>query len=154
LERLERAQRLDAGLEEVFAFFSDPANLARITPPWLRFRIRRSPARMEAGARIEYRIRWLILPLRWITRITAWSPPRLFEDIQEKGPYRVWRHTHQFARDGEGTIVRDRVDYELPLGPLGRLAHRLVVRRQLSAIFDFRQREIERIFAARDRGRA
>jgi ligand-binding SRPBCC domain-containing protein len=154
LERLERVQRLDSDLEEVFAFFSDPANLARITPPWLRFRIHRPPERMEAGARIEYRIRWLIFRLRWITRITAWSPPRLFEDIQETGPYRVWRHTHQFAREGDGTVVRDRVDYQLPLGPLGRLAHRLLVRRQLAAIFDYRQREIARFFGSREGGGA
>jgi ligand-binding SRPBCC domain-containing protein len=139
----------------VFAFFSDPGNLARITPPWLRFRVvARSPGRLEAGSRLEYRIRWTVLRLRWVTRITRWIPPREFQDLQEKGPYKVWVHTHRFTEGGGTVTIHDRVEYELPLGPLGRLAHRLRVRRQLEEIFDYRRRAIEEIFGETGDGRS
>jgi ligand-binding SRPBCC domain-containing protein len=146
---LERTQLVAAAPEEVFAFFSDPGNLGRITPPWLSFRIHDAPARLEAGSRLEYRIRWGFFTLRWITRITRWNPPEDFQDIQEKGPYRSWIHTHRFTQTKSGVRVEDRVEYELPLGLLGRIVHRLRVRRQLEEIFEFRQTSIDRIFAGR-----
>ena len=147
---LERLQRIPAPRTDVFAFFGDPSNLARLTPPALRFRIHGSvPARLEAGSRLEYRIRWLFLRLPWVTRITRWIPESEFEDVQERGPYRSWIHTHTFEGTGAEVVMRDRVEYSLPFGALGRLAHRLVVRRQLAAIFDFRGRAIEEIFPGR-----
>ena len=148
---LEQSQLVAATPEEVFAFFSDPANLGRITPPWLSFRIHDAPARLEAGSRLEYRIRWGFFTLRWVTRITRWNPPDEFQDVQEVGPYRSWIHTHRFTRTERGVRVDDRVDYELPLKFLGRLVHRLRVRRQLEDIFGFRRASIERIFAGRPR---
>ncbi len=155
---LEREQRLPVPRPEVFAFFSDPRNLARITPPWLRFRIHgEAPASLGAGSLLEYRIRWTVFTLRWVTRITRWQPPREFQDLQEKGPYKTWIHTHRFTESPNGVTIHDRIEYELPLGPLGRLAHRLRVRRQLEEIFDYRRRTIEEIFggpaAARVAGR-
>lgn len=144
---LEREQAIPASAGEVFSFFSDPGNLARLTPPGLRFRIvgPREGA-LGAGSRLEYRIRWTFLRLRWVTRITRWAPEFEFEDVQEEGPYRFWIHTHRFEPHTRGTLMHDRVKYELPLGPLGLLAHRVLVRRQLEAIFDFRRRAIEEIF--------
>lgn len=144
---LEREQEIPAAAAEVFSFFSDPGNLARLTPPGMRFRILGPPSgALEAGSRLEYRIRWTFLRLRWVTRITRWTPDSEFEDVQEEGPYRVWIHTHRFEPTARGALMRDRVEYELPFGPVGRLAHRLLVRRQLEAIFDFRARAIEKIF--------
>lgn len=144
---LEREQEVRATAREVFAFFSDPANLARLTPPGMRFRMVGPPSgELRAGSRLEYRIQWTFLRLRWVTRITRWAPEFEFEDVQEEGPYRFWIHTHRFEPHTRGTLMRDRVKYELPLGPLGLLAHRLLVRRQLEAIFDFRRRAIEEIF--------
>jgi len=147
---LERTQLIrDARLPEVFAFFSDPANLARITPPWLSFRIvGPAPSPMAAGSRIEYRIRWMGLSLRWVTRITRWNPPYEFQDVQEKGPYARWIHTHRFRATEGGVLIDDHVDYALPFGPLGRLAHALRVRRQLEGIFDYRRTSIGEIFPA------
>ncbi|HYX22444.1 MAG TPA: CDP-paratose 2-epimerase, partial [Thermoanaerobaculia bacterium] len=89
MEELERTQTIrGARLSEVFAFFSDPRNLARITPPRLSFRIVGTvPSPLAAGSRLEYRIRWILWSLRWVTRITRWDPPFEFEDVQEKGPY-------------------------------------------------------------------
>lgn len=144
---LEREQRIGASPREVFSFFADPANLARLTPPGLRFRlVAPSSGELAAGSRLEYRIRWTFLRLAWVTRITRWTPDSEFEDVQEEGPYRVWIHTHRFEERDGGVEMRDRVEYELPFGPLGRLAHRLLVRRQLEAIFDFRRRAIEELF--------
>jgi len=146
---LERSQSINASRPKVFEFFSDPGNLARITPPGLRFRIHgEAPASLAAGSRIEYRIRWTVFTLRWVTRITRWQPPREFQDLQEKGPYKVWIHTHRFTEGPEDVTIHDHVEYVLPFGPLGRLAHRLRVRRQLEEIFDYRRRTIEQIFGS------
>jgi uncharacterized protein YbjT (DUF2867 family)/ligand-binding SRPBCC domain-containing protein len=147
---LERAQRIPAPRHEVFEFFSDPANLARLTPEGLRFRIFGvPPVRLETGSRLEYRIRWSLLRLRWVTRITRWVPESEFEDVQEEGPYRTWIHTHRFEDEGDRAVMKDRVEYELPFGALGRLVQRVLVRRQLEAIFDFRRRAIEESFPER-----
>lgn len=146
---LEATTQVPAPIEEVFAFFSDPGNLAQITPPWLRFRIASpAPERIEEGARIEYRIRWLVFTLRWVTVISRWVAGVEFQDRQERGPYRTWIHTHRFERDGAGVLMRDRVEYELPFGALGRMAHTLLVRRQLEGVFDYRRQAIEGIFPA------
>lgn len=148
MEELESIQTLaGARLPEVFAFFSDPGNLERITPPWLSFRIHGpAPSAISAGSRIEYRIRWLFLTLRWVTRITRWEPPFAFEDVQEKGPYARWVHTHRFRATERGVVIEDHVEYALPFGPLGRLVHALRVRRQLEGIFAYRREAIGRIF--------
>jgi ligand-binding SRPBCC domain-containing protein len=147
---LEREQEIPAAAREVFAFFSDPGNLARLTPPGLRFRlVGPPPAALRAGSRLEYRIRWTFLRLRWVTRITRWAPDAEFEDVQEEGPYRTWIHTHRFEERNGCVLMRDRVEYELPFGALGRFAQRLLVRRQLETIFDYRRRAIEEIFTGR-----
>jgi len=144
---LDRRQRIEAPLDEVFAFFSDPANLARITPPGLGFRIHgEAPRPLEAGSRIEYRIRWGLLRLGWITRITRWNPPAEFADLQEKGPYAAWVHTHRFRADDAAVVMEDHVEYALPFGPLGRIVHALRVQRELEAIFDYRRTAIAGIF--------
>jgi ligand-binding SRPBCC domain-containing protein len=149
LYSLDRAQEIHAPLDEVFAFFSNPANLARITPEWLRFRMVGAPPAALAGeSRIEYRIRWGPLTLRWVTRISRWTPGVEFQDVQERGPYRTWIHTHRFTQRGRVVLMQDHVDYELPLGVLGRLAHRLRVRRQLEEIFDYRRCAIRTLFPA------
>ena len=81
-----------------------------------------------------------------MTRIARFEPPREFQDVQEKGPYRAWIHTHSFAPERDGVRMTDRVEYALPFGLAGRLAHALVVRRQLEGIFDFRRRAVDEIF--------
>ena len=146
---LAQTQEIAAPLPEVFAFFSNPANLSRITPPWLSFRMHGTPpATLGEGARLEYRIRWSAFTLRWVTRITRWRAPHEFEDVQEQGPYAKWIHTHRFTeRDGR-VVMQDHVEYELPFGVLGRLAHRLRIRRQLEEIFAYRRRAIAEIFAS------
>lgn len=130
--------------QEVFKFFADPRNLESITPPWLRFQILSpSPFLMQAGALIDYRIRIHGIPIRWRTEITEWNPPHQFVDVQRRGPYTLWRHTHTFAeRDGH-TLCIDDVRYH-PRG--GAVADRLFVRRDLERIFTFRREKLARIF--------
>lgn len=146
--RLEREQWIPAPLVRVFAFFSEAANLEAITPPWLGFRLLTSPPlEMAKDARIEYVIRLAGLPVRWRTRICCWEPPRRFIDVQERGPYAKWEHTHMFEALGEGTLMRDTVRYRLPLGPVGRLVHAVAVRAALASIFDYRFERVRERFA-------
>ena len=149
VHRLQRRQRIDQPLETVFAFFAEAHNLERITPPWLRFELHEpGPARMGEGTLIYYRLRLHGIPLDWTSRIEEWTPGHSFVDRQLRGPYRLWRHRHTFSADGEGTIVGDEVEYALPLGPLGDLAHSLFVRRDLGRIFAYRRQAVSRLLAS------
>jgi ligand-binding SRPBCC domain-containing protein len=143
---LEREQRVELPIADAFAFYGDAHNLERITPPLLRFEVTTPrPIEMGVGTLIEYRLRLHRVPVRWRTRIEAWEPPRRFVDAQIKGPYSLWEHTHTFEADGpEATIIEDRVRYSIPFGPLGALANRLLVRRDLRQIFDYRRDTVER----------
>ncbi|GAB4388219.1 MAG: hypothetical protein Kow0025_06160 [Thermodesulfovibrionales bacterium] len=136
---LRTGQLLPVPPEEAFGFFQDPRNLARITPPWLDFRmLDESKSEVFEGAEFDYTIRWLGRVLRWRGRIEDYNPPHWFRDIQAEGPYDLWEHLHVFARLPTGTLVKDEVTYRPPRGRLGRLVHRLAVRRQLEDIFCFR----------------
>ena len=141
---LRREQRLPRPPDAVFPFFADAHNLEAITPPWLGFRVvTPRPIEMRVGALIEYRLRLRGLPVAWLTRIEDWTPGVRFVDVQLAGPYRLWHHTHEFAPDGDGgTVMRDTVRYALPWWPLGEVAHALLVRRDLAAIFDHRERAV------------
>ena len=145
---LERAQRVPVPADETFAVFADALNLEAITPPWLRFRVvTPGPIEMAPGALIEYRLRLHAMPVRWLTRIEVWEPGRRFVDVQVRGPYRLWHHTHSFEPVGESaTMVRDTVRYALPLGPVGAVAHAAFVRRDLERIFDHRRAAVEAYF--------
>jgi ligand-binding SRPBCC domain-containing protein len=130
----------------VFAFFSDAANLQRITPPELRFQILTpAPIDMGQGARIDYRLQLCGIPFKWSTLITRWEPPYRFVDVQTKGPYRHWAHTHRFSEQKDGTKMTDEVVYQLPLWPLGEITYPLI-RRELSRIFLFREQKVREIF--------
>lgn len=150
--RLTSSQLVPRPRDEVFAFFSRPANLARITPPDMGFDIRSSDMGMRAGLGIEYRIRPLLgIPVTWRTRIERYDPPEGFVDVQEAGPYRRWEHRHTFLDDPAGTLVQDEVTYELPLGPIGDLAHDPIVRPRLETIFGHRARTVAGVLRAADR---
>lgn len=144
--RLEREQLLERPVDDVFAFYSDAANLEALTPRFLRFRILTPmPIAMRAGTRIEYSLSLHGMPIRWRTLITRWEPGVAFVDEQESGPYAYWRHEHSFEPRGRQTLMRDIVDYREPLGAVGRIAHALFVRRTLERIFDFRRDAVHRL---------
>jgi ligand-binding SRPBCC domain-containing protein len=145
---LERAQIVRRPIDEVFAFFARAHNLERITPPWLRFEVLTpDPVAMGRGTLIDYRLRVHGVPLRWTSRIDEWAPDAAFADVQVRGPYRLWHHRHEFEPHRDGTLVRDRVAYALPVGPLGELAASLFVHRDLARIFDFRHDAVARALA-------
>ena len=124
---------------EVFPFFSDVSNLERITPPELCFRIvTPRPIAMAEGRLIDLRLHLLRIPFGWQTRITRWNPPHRFVDEQLRGPYKLWIHTHSFSEEKGSTTIADEVRYQLPLWPLGEVAHPLV-RTQLQRIFLYRE---------------
>lgn len=146
---LEHTQLVPAPRAGVFAFFADPHNLEAITPAFLRFRLMTAgPIPMAPGALIEYGLSLYGVGFRWRTRIEVWEPGVRFVDVQLSGPYRRWSHTHTFEDAPGGTRVSDRVEYELPLGPLGELAHALFVRRALARIFGYRRARIAERFGA------
>ncbi|GBC81082.1 hypothetical protein HRbin10_00187 [bacterium HR10] len=149
LYRLFRQQWVPAPLEEVFAFFDRPENLNAITPPSLHFRLLTpSPVPMHQGALIDYSIRLLGVPMRWTTYIAVYEPPHCFVDVQLRGPYSFWHHTHRFVAKNGGTEITDEVLYVLPFGLLGRLAYALWVRRQLEYIFAYRRERIAELFGS------
>jgi ligand-binding SRPBCC domain-containing protein len=132
---------IHASPERVFAFHELPDALERLTPPWENARIiQRAPNLLPgATAIIETRILGLI-PARWEARHTVYDPPRMFEDVQVKGPFRSWRHRHLIEAHANGATLRDEVEYEPPLGFAGRLAAPLMIEPRLRRLFDYRHR--------------
>jgi ligand-binding SRPBCC domain-containing protein len=145
MHRLNTSIVLPLPIEDVFRFFGEAANLERITPPELKFRITTpQPIVMREGTLIQYRLRLFGVPIHWKTRISAWEPPYRFVDEQLSGPYRTWIHTHRFTDVGGSTLMDDEVLYDLPFPPFGRWAHPLV-RMELDRIFGYRREAIQRI---------
>jgi ligand-binding SRPBCC domain-containing protein len=137
--RLQRKQVVGGDLAEVFGFFKSPRNLEAITPPWLGFRVLETTDReVGEGTRIRYALRLHGIPLRWESRISEYVENEMFADEQLVGPYRHWYHRHLFRSVPGGVAIEDIVDYQLPFGMLGRVAHSVIVRRQLRGIFDYR----------------
>lgn len=145
--QLNREMLIRRPIEDVFLFFSMPENLAKITPKELNFRILTpQPIVMKAGAKIEYTIRLLGKKVHWVTLITDFEPPYSFVDEQLKGPYASWTHKHSFEQTEDGVRIIDQVDYAIPFGVLGELAHLLYVKKNLSDIFEYRKISILRHF--------
>lgn len=146
---LEREQVLPGRPDDVFGFFADARNLEAITPPLLRFEVLTpDPIEMGVGTFLQYRLRVRGVPVSWHTLIQDWQPGVRFVDVQVRGPYRLWHHTHTFEEiEGGRTLMRDVVRYSIGFGALGRLAHELVVRRDVEAIFDFRAERVPALLA-------
>ena len=145
-----RTQAVEMPLDECWRFFSDPGNLAKITPPSLGFTVKSElPEEIYAGLMIRYTVSPLWgIPMAWLTEITRVQKPHYFVDEQRVGPYRVWHHEHFFRAISEGrTDVRDLVHYVPPFGPLGALVEPILIRPQLERIFDFREQQLVAIAA-------
>lgn len=143
--------RIEAPPPVVFAFHTDPANLLRITPPHVKVELLRFDETRE-GAMVELRVRPLpFVATRWLMRFDIFDPPRRLQDVQVRGPFRSWRQLREFIPDGKNAcILRDTVGYALPFGPVGRIAYRMFVAREIRKIFAHRQAEIKRL--VEDRG--
>ena len=148
---LERTQLVRAGIGACWDFFSNPANLARITPPALDLRVLSElPPGIYEGQLIRYRVKPLAgIPMTWVSEITRVRERECFVDEQRRGPYALWHHEHLFTERGEGLVeVRDQVRYALPLGPLGRLMHALAVKQKINTIFNYRERAVTEAFGS------
>ncbi|HAY3542949.1 TPA: SRPBCC family protein [Elizabethkingia anophelis] len=146
---LYREQQLNCNIEEVWDFFSSPLNLSKITPKDMKFTVLsdlKNTAIYE-GMEIDYLVSPVLgIPLQWKTRITQVNYQKSFTDLQAKGPYRYWNHYHEFIENDKGVLMKDSVDYELPFGLLGKLAHSLFVHKRLKSIFEFRYNFLEGYF--------
>lgn len=151
IHTLHRRQTIHSSIDDAWAFFSDPRNLARITPESLDFHILTPdlPPRIHAGLMIRYRVRPLLgIPMTWLTEITQVRDGEYFVDEQRVGPYAIWHHEHWFREKTPGTVeIEDRVTYRLPFGWLSEPVHALIVRRQLDEIFAHRERVVEKLFS-------
>ena len=146
LYSLQRRQFIPASRARVFAFFSKPENLSFLTPPGLGFHILTPiPDKMKEGALIDYTIRVAGLPVRWTTIVTHFDPPARFVDVQLKGPYSYWHHTHEFTAVNGGTQMTDTVHYGVPTGIFGKFIRELFIKQQLERIFDYRADRLKQI---------
>lgn len=144
--RLYREQQLNCTIETAWKFFSSPHNLSEITPASMNFvvlsDVKNKP--VFKGMEINYRVSPLLgIPMRWKTIISQVDELKSFTDFQESGPYKYWNHFHEFIPNEKGVLMKDTVDYELPLGFLGRIAHSLFIKEKLNSIFDFRYRILD-----------
>jgi len=147
---LKTSQIIRATPQQAWAFFSDPRNLARITPRELGFEILTPdlPPRIHAGLMIAYRVRPLLgIPMTWLTEITHVRDGESFVDEQRIGPYSVWHHEHSFRDLGDGRVeMQDRITYALPFPPFGDLVQPWLVKPQLDRIFSFREKAVRELF--------
>jgi ligand-binding SRPBCC domain-containing protein len=146
MHTLTISMSLPRARDQVFAFFAEASNLERITPPELGFEIvTPQPIHLSEGTCIEYRLHLFGMPFSWQSEIQRWNPPEVFVDVQRRGPYKHWVHTHRFWEEQGATIIEDEVQYALPYAPLGELLYPLV-RLQLHRIFRYRQQAIQAYF--------
>lgn len=146
---LKREQVLKSDLDTIWDFVSSPKNLPRITPTYMNFNItsKELPKNMYPGMLISYTVTPVLgIPMSWLTEITQVADKRYFVDEQRYGPYAMWHHQHFIEPHKDGVLMKDIVTYKLPLGVLGRFAHWLFVKRQLSSIFNYRFLKMEEIF--------
>jgi ligand-binding SRPBCC domain-containing protein len=148
---LERRQIIRATIAECWDFFSNPRNLAEITPKTLDFVVLSElPRKMHPGLVIEYRVRPLLgIPMTWLTEITHVEEPRYFVDEQRVGPYKIWHHEHFFEALPDGRIeLRDLVHYVLPFSPFSEVIHPILVKPQLDQIFAYREKAVRERFGS------
>lgn len=146
---LYREQQLHCDIQTAWDFFSSPMNLPEITPTDMAFTVLTDykAEKIFVGMIIDYTVSPLLgIPLKWKTRITEVIPNKSFTDFQEKGPYKLWNHHHEFIANEKGVLMKDRVDYQLPLGVLGTIAHSLFLRKKLEGIFNYRYHVLEKKF--------
>lgn len=142
LHQLKTTSFVPLSLDEAWAFFSDPRNLATITPPDMGFVIKTEPAAtMYPGMIIAYTVRPMFgIPVNWVTEITHVREREFFVDDQRSGPYAMWHHEHHFKPVEGGVEMTDIVSYRLPFGPLGDIVNALVVRARVRGIFEYREK--------------
>jgi ligand-binding SRPBCC domain-containing protein len=146
-----KESRIAAPPADVFAFHESPGALERLTPPGQKVAVVEGGGSIRPGSRVVLQTRLGPFPLRWIALHTEYDPPHLFADRQESGPFARWYHRHRFLDDGQGgTILRDEVDFDPPLGSLGRLLLGPFLVRKLRTLFDYRHQTTKTIVESLD----
>lgn len=149
IHQLERQQQLNCDLETAWKFFSSANNLSEITPKDMNFVVRTQLSEDEIyeGMVIDYYVSPLFdIKLKWQTIIVEVESKKMFTDFQNKGPFKMWHHHHFFIPNENGVLMVDKVNYELPFGFLGEFAHKIMVKKKLENIFDFRFDFLEKKF--------
>lgn len=148
---IKSTQHLPISLEEAWDFFSSPNNLAKITPPDMGFIItsdKKDGEKMYAGQIITYILKPMLgIPVKWMTEITHVKEGEYFIDEQRFGPYKLWHHRHSFKKTATGVEMHDEVNYALPFGILGTMAHNLFIRKRIEYIFEYRTKVLEQQFS-------
>lgn len=147
--RLYREQQLNCDIETAWKFFSAANNLSKITPKEMNFIVltQFESDEIYEGMMIDYFVSPLFgIKMKWKTEITQVDFHKSFTDFQKKGPYKLWHHHHEFIQNEKGILMKDTVDYELPLGFLGEIAHGLMVKKKVQDIFDYRYKVLEERF--------
>lgn len=140
--------RLNATPEELFEFHMDTGNLAAISPPWPPFRVMSKPKRAEPGDLQVFQLGAGPFTRVWEARVTRVVPGRLLEDIQESGPFRSWRHQHQFLPNGEGAVLADVVEFRMLPTVAGEFVEFFLVRPFILGMFAWRHRRTKKLLAA------
>ncbi len=141
-----KESRIAAPPRSVFAFHESPGALARLTPPWENVSVVEGGDSIEVGSRVVLQTKLGPVRLKWVAEHTEYDPPHLFADRQVSGPFASWYHRHRILDDGHGgSILRDEVDFEPPLGSLGRLLAGGYLRSKLQKMFDYRHRTTKSI---------
>ncbi|SDM11697.1 SRPBCC family protein [Chryseobacterium taihuense] len=157
IHRLYREQQLNCTIDEAWRFFSSANNLSKITPKEMNFIVRTklSDDNIYKGMIIDYFVSPMMnIKMSWQTEITEVNFQKSFTDFQKKGPYKLWNHRHDFIANENGVLMKDTVDYELPLGFLGEIAHSLFVKKKLEHIFDYRTKVLEEMFNQKQNNKA
>ena len=145
---LTARQLVQTDMDTAWSFFSNPMNLAKITPEHMGFFITSELAdQMYEGQIISYKINvFPRISTNWVTEITHIKEKKFFVDEQRYGPYSMWHHEHHFEGTEDGVLMTDKISYKLPLGIFGKLLQPLFIKRQLNTIFDYRQKKLDSIF--------
>jgi uncharacterized protein len=136
-----RRSRIAGPVEKVFHWHELPGAFEKLVPPGEPVRLLSHTGGIRDGARVELAIGPWPFRLRWSAEHSGYIKNRQFRDVQVRGPFARWEHTHIFEADGPNACyLEDRVEYALPLGFLGRWLLGSFVERKLESLFAYRHR--------------
>lgn len=144
--RFVKESRIEAPPQRVFDFHLRPDTFEKINPPWEPAHMNSADHSIRIGNRVEILIGRWPLRIRWVAEYVEYEAGRLFADRQVSGPFASWLHRHWFLDDGSGgTLMRDEVEYELPMGRPGVLLAGRLVRRRLERMFEYRHAALKEL---------
>lgn len=144
--RYVKESHIKATPREVFDFHESPDALKLLIPPWENMQVVESAGSLRPGSRVVLKGKKGPVPMRWVAEHTEYDPPHLFADRQVSGPFSYWYHRHHFIDDGQGgTVLRDEVEFQPPLGLVGKWLGGWLIRKQLEKMFAYRHATTKRI---------